>query len=325
MRREYLVGPLMVVVSCALVLAGVEAFVRTFTDDGMRFDLEMWKYARDVKRIADNPLVGHAHRPNGEARLMGVDVKINSKGLREREIPYERTTARPRVLMLGDSFTLGWGVAFEDTFSKRIERLYLAQGVTAEVINAGVGNYNTIMEVNYFLTEGHKYQPDIVVLNYIPNDAEPVPALARPNLLLRVCHSCVFLVGRFDTLLRQLSFRPAWQAYYRDLYGDGRAEGWIAAKAAIGQLAEYCKSHRIKLLVAHLPDLHDFRQYPFRRITELVQQAATDNGEDFVDVLPELAPHDPATLWVSPSDPHPNARAHALIASALFRKLQTME
>jgi len=285
----------------------------------------MWKYARDLKQIAGDPLTGHGHRPNGEARLMGVDVKINSKGLRDRDIPYERTPSALRILMLGDSFTEGWGVPFEQTFSKRIERLYAARGVAAEVINAGVGNYNTVMEVNYFLTDGYRYRPDIVVLNYVPNDAEPVPRSAQPNRLMRVCHSCVFILGRIDMLLRGVSLRAGWAAYYLGLYDRGNAAGWLAAKAAIAGLAAYCRSHGIKLLIAHLPELHDVAHYPLQEITELVRQVASENGTDFVDVLPELKGRDAATLWVSRSDPHPNAHANELIGNALFRKLETME
>jgi hypothetical protein len=37
--------------------------------------------------------------------------------------------------------------------------MYADHGVDAEVINAGIGNYNTIQELEYFLTEGHKYHP----------------------------------------------------------------------------------------------------------------------------------------------------------------------
>ena len=324
MKREHAFWFLMVFATFVFLTTGIEVFVRTFIDKGMQFDLEMWKYARDLKQRADNPLIGHTHRPNSQARLMGVDVKINSKGLRDREIPYARAASGLRILMLGDSFTEGWGVPFEQTFSKRLEHLYEARGIKAEVINTGIGNYNTIMEVNFFLNEGYKYRPDIVVLNYIPNDAEPVPSSARINPAMRFCHSCVFLWGRFDTLLRKLSLRPERESYYLNLYGDGRAEGWIKARASIEQLAEYCKSHKIKLLVAHLPELQDLQNYPFQKITQLVEQAAKENGAEFVDVLPDLKRHDPAELWVTPPDPHPNGLAHELIANALFRKLSTM-
>ena len=315
---------MMVLVSLIVCALGIELFVRFFVDDGMHFDLEMWKYARDVKVISDDPLIGHAHRPNSGERLMGVDVKINSNGLRDREIPYERVGAARRILMLGDSFTEGWGVPFEQTFSKRIERLYAADGINAEVINTGVGNYNTIMEVEYFLREGYKYKPDIVVLNFIPNDAEPTPPHTQPSLLMRHCYSCVFLISRLDVLLREMSLRPNWENYYRNLYGEGHAKGWTDARASIDKLAEYCRSHQIKLLIAHLPDIHGFDPYPLQMVTDLLQGAAREDGADFVDVMPEFRGHDPAKLWVSPMDAHPNGLGNEIIANALFRKLRTM-
>jgi lysophospholipase L1-like esterase len=324
MKRKLAFWLMMTVISAVASMAIMEFAVRFILDDGMQYDLEMWKYAKDIKQGAVNPMIGHVHRPNSEAHLMGVDVKINSKGLRDREIAHERTPSTLRILMLGDSFTEGWGVPLEQTFSKRIERLYAVGGVKAEVINAGVGNYNTTMEVNYFLDEGRKYVPDIVVLNYVPNDAEPVPAPAKHDFWLRACHLCVFLFGRFDTLLRETSVRPDWQTYYLSLYADGHAKGWLDAKSSIATLCEYARSHQVKLLIAYLPELHDVGNDPLRRIAELVRQAADENGAEFLDVLPEIKQQDSTKLWVSPTDPHPNAFANELIAKALFRKLQTM-
>jgi lysophospholipase L1-like esterase len=325
MKREHLFWLLMLIAIIAIPAAGIELYVRHVVDDGMQFDLEMWKYARDVKQVATNPQIGHEHRPGSAARLMGVDVTINSKGLRDREIPYERTAATPRILMLGDSYTEGWGVALEQTFSKRIERLYAAQGVVAEAINAGVGNYNTTMETNWFFDEGTRYRPDIVVLNFAQNDAEPVPPHTQPGVWLRACYACVFLAGRFDVLSRDVSMRPDWKDYYLGLFGDGDAAGWRAAKAAIARLAAYCRSHRCRLLIVNFPELHELKPYPLQRITDLVGQAAADDGADFLDLLPDLQDRDPASLWVSPTDPHPNGLANGLIADAIFRKLQTIK
>jgi hypothetical protein len=85
---------------------------------------------------------------------MGVDFQTNSRGLRDRDFPYEKPAGRLRILMLGDSLTVGWGVRAEDTFSKRIETMLRNRGLDLDVINTGVGNYDTIQEVTYFLTEG---------------------------------------------------------------------------------------------------------------------------------------------------------------------------
>jgi len=77
-------------------------------------------------------------------------------------------------VILGDSLTFGWGVEKELTFEERLEAR-LDETRPTEVINLGVGNYNTTQQVHLFLAKGLKYQPDQVVLFYFINDAEPVP------------------------------------------------------------------------------------------------------------------------------------------------------
>jgi hypothetical protein len=312
--------------SIAIFVAALEVLTRTVLDDGMNFDLEMWKYARDVKVVSADPLIGHEHGPNRKAKLMGVEVATNSKGQRDREIPYERTPGVLRIAMVGDSLTEGWGVPFEETFSKRIEKLYDAAGTKAEVVNLGVGNWNTVQEVQYFLTKGYQYKPDIVVLNYFVNDAEPTPTQRKePSLLLQYCYSCVFFKGRIDTVLRQFtSARQDFAEFYLGLYDGGKSETWLAAKAAIKRLADYCKANNIKLLVAHLPELHDVQNYRFGLVTDLVRQAAGENQVPFVDVLPNLQSQPSASLWVTPPDPHPNAFANGFIATGLFNALQRL-
>ena len=318
--------PALLVAICLLVTAAfTEVAVRLVADDGMQFDLEMWKYARDVKVVSPDPLIGHEHGPNRKALLMGAEVETNSNGQRDREIPYERTPGVLRIAMVGDSLTEGWGVPFESTFSKRVERLYAAAGTKAEVVNLGVGNWNTVQEVQYFLTKGHKYRPDIVVLNYFVNDAEPTPERREPpSVLLQYCYSCVFFKGRLDTVLRQFTTRQNWAEFYLGLYDGGKSKGWLDAKAAIQRLADYCKQNNIKLLIAHLPELHDVQNYRFGTVTELVRQTAQENSVPFVDLLPNMQFQASSDLWVTPPDPHPNAFANELIAAGLFSALQKL-
>jgi lysophospholipase L1-like esterase len=323
--RKFLFPALLAMICLVFTAAFTEIAVRLVVDDGMQFDLEMWKYARDVKVVSADPLIGHEHGPDRKARLMGAEVKTNSNGQRDREIPYQRTPGVLRVAMVGDSVTEGWGVPFESTFAKRIERLYEKAGAKAEVVNLGVGNWNTVQEVQYFLTKGHQYSPDIVVLNYFVNDAEPTPQRRRqPSLLGRYCYACVFLKGRLDTVLRQFATRQDWAEFYLGLYEGGNSKGWLDAKAAIKRLADYCKQNNIKLLIAHLPELHDVQNYRFGLATELVRQAAQENNAPFVDLLPNLQFQASSDLWVTPPDPHPNAFANELIAAGLFSALQKL-
>jgi len=322
--RRFVFPLLMTVMWCAATALGLELYVRLVIDDGMQYDLEMWKYAVDVKVVSVDPLIGHRHGANRHATLMGVTVATNSRGLRDREFEVARTEGVLRIVMLGDSLTEGWGVPVEDTFAKRVERRYAEHGVTAEAINTGVGNWNTVQEVELFFTDAYRYNPDIVVLNFAVNDAEPVPHDRPPSWLMRHCFSCVYVAGRFDELMRRFSEAPDWASYYLGLFGDGNTPGWLDAKAAIKKLADYCKERQIKLVIASIPELHDVKNYPLQRITDLVRAAANENGVAFVDVLPYLQGEESSSLWVTPPDPHPNSLAHKLIAAALFDTLRQL-
>jgi hypothetical protein len=93
-------------------------------------------------------------------------VRINSRGLRDREIPYERTDAY-RILLLGDSYTEGVQVEEQDMVSRRLEAA-LAAGPAGrrpiEVVNAGHAAYGTDNELLFYRHEGRKYRPDLVLL-----------------------------------------------------------------------------------------------------------------------------------------------------------------
>jgi lysophospholipase L1-like esterase len=322
--RRILSNLLATLISLVITAFALELLTRLVVDDGMQFDLEMWKYARDIKQLSADPLIGHEHAPNRQAHLMGVDFRTNSHGLRDHEFSIERAPGKLRVAMLGDSLTVGWGVPLEETFAKRIERMYAAAGIDAEVINFGVGNYNTVQEVQAFLANGRRYQPDVIVLNYFVNDAELLEPARSPSRLMRGCYACVFLAGRGDAVVRQFLGGKDWAQYYLSLYGDGTSPGWLEAKAAIGRLAETAKASGAKLVIVNLPELHDVKDYRFGRITDLVRQAAEENGAAFVDVLPAMADQPSSKLWVTPPDPHPNAFANELIAKALFAALQKL-
>ena len=66
---------------------------------------------------------------------------INSHGLRSPEINYEKRTGTFRILNLGDSVVMGWGIRQEDTYGRQLGSLLNEDGggnLRFEVINAGV-------------------------------------------------------------------------------------------------------------------------------------------------------------------------------------------
>ena len=125
-----------------------------------------------------HPLLGWWHVPNSggifhnDYNEFEAEVRINARGLRDREIGYDNPTGALRVLSLADSFGEALQVNLNDTYYKQLETL-LATSLTrpVEVINAGVGGWGTDQEAIFYVAEGFRYNPDVVLLAFfVRND-----------------------------------------------------------------------------------------------------------------------------------------------------------
>jgi lysophospholipase L1-like esterase len=302
--------------------AAMEVALRVIFAHSLDFSMEMWKYAVKLKRPVANPNLSFAHAPNRSAFLMGVPVSINSAGLRDREFSLEKPAGVYRVMILGDSTTLGWGVRQEDTAAKFLERKLNADfpvGYSSvEVMNTGVGNYDTVQEVTYYETMGWKFHPDLVVLVFFINDPEPVP-VEKKGFLIDRSYLIAFATNRIDGVMRHAGVRPYWKTYYTSLYDDDRP-GFQACKKALVSLANSTRSHDAKLLVAILPELHQINgdSYPFKVAHQKIKDVMAAENVPVLELIDGLKDHGPEeTLWVTVLDDHPNAKANNLISDQL--------
>lgn len=116
-----------------------------------------------------DPLLGWAHRPGQEGvfatRQFRTHVRINEKGLRDRERPYERSDDTKRILVIGDSFAWGFGVEEADRLSE-----LLSSSLAVEIINASVSGYSTDQKLLWLMNEGIKYDFDLLLGVFPGND-----------------------------------------------------------------------------------------------------------------------------------------------------------
>lgn len=313
------------ILSIVLSLLFVEWGTRIIFDrDGMHYGIEMWKLAKQIKRKSPIPEVGHENTPNREAFLMGVKVSINSLGLRDYEYPIQKDSQAFRILVLGDSMTFGWGTALEETYPKVLERM-LNENPPApfqryEVINAGVGNYNTVQEVAYFKERGLLLNPDMVLLGFYINDAEEVPKRSS-GFFKEHFYFYVLLSTGWDALRRKLRLRMGYKDYYEDLYSD-TSQGWKDCQAALKELIRLCQENRIELRIAIIPELHEPNEnYAFLKIHKLISQIGSQHGIPVIDLLGAFKGMDASKLWVSPGDPHANGKACQIIAEEIYNRL----
>lgn len=302
-----------IIIIFLVILAIGEVLIRVYLNYNMAYDIEMTKYAMNLKKDSENPLVGHEHRPNKSMELMDVMVDINSDGLRDKEYPLAKGD-KYRIIFLGDSLTFGWGVQENETFASLIEE-DLNSNQPTEVINFGTGNYNTEQEVNLFIDKGLKYSPDKVVLFYFINDAELTPE--KSGLwFLGYSHFISFYWSRINSLMNNLVPSKSFQEYYESLY-EQNEQGWINARKAILQLRDICKENGIEFQVVLLPELHDVNNEIFTNVYNNLALFLRDNNIDYLNLAKLFENHpNQIELWVSFDDAHPNNIAHREIAES---------
>lgn len=115
--------------------------------------------------------LGWRNIPDWKSTTMGKPLTINSKGLRDREYDWDKPPGMKRILVLGDSFTWGYGVADSEIFTEVLERELAGGTQSWQVLNSGVSGWGTDQEYLFLNSEGFRYSPDIVILAfYAVND-----------------------------------------------------------------------------------------------------------------------------------------------------------
>ncbi len=189
-----------------------------------------------------HPRLGWWHEPNKTGVFVKIDcrqpVSINSRGLREREIPYVKPPGVYRVLVLGNSVTVGFEVPAEKVLTRVMEDELTKLGHPAQVLNGACRGWGSDQSLLFLEEEGLKYHPDLVV--YVFGGIEPSTNMElhrpyrefgkgyfelgdRDALTLRNVpvpiykeDAEVFLGGDGRVVERTCAARQAWFLWFRD-------------------------------------------------------------------------------------------------------------
>ena len=260
---------------------------------------------------------------------------INSQGYRdiEREIP--RPEGVRRVLCLGDSFTWGAGVLFDDAWPQRLERaLSRGRGQRWEAVVLAEPGFNAVQLASRLESEGLPYDPDVVVFAWVLNDAEDLDSAETrraadwvaegqrrtpsASSLSRARSALVRLVrSRLEATRQNRERIRNFRSYYERL---PRLGGGAAGVEDDGGALP--RSKGIPLIVGIFPLFGNplDEGYPFAEEHAQVARAAAERGG---------ARRGPAALvprlrWEilvvdGPRDEHPNEIAHRIAAQALAK------
>jgi acetyltransferase AlgX (SGNH hydrolase-like protein) len=168
--RALLVNAGLALVSIAVVLTLLEGAAR-LAERSRGGGKERDEASRYVEH---DPRLGWRKKPGARVRYdrreYTTEVAINSNGLRDPERAYAAAPGTFRILALGDSFVEGYTVDMDRTVTQVLENALGGPGCPVEVLNGGTHAYSTDQEYLFYLDQGVRYSPQVVLLFAYYND-----------------------------------------------------------------------------------------------------------------------------------------------------------
>ncbi|MCE9637402.1 MAG: hypothetical protein K8T90_16985 [Planctomycetes bacterium] len=244
-----------------------------------------------------------------------MTYEINEAGLRG-PLP---EPGKSTVLVMGDSFTFGEGVALENTFTARLSRAY-PSGPT--FVNAGVSGYGTREEAARLPSEIERFKPTAVLLVFVANDATPLTdsidqvddLITRGRPVADQPTGLPALVSRILSRSRGDDAVIEWQLSY---YTGARRKNWEVTRAALGSMNSVARARGIPFGVAFFPLLDRVHDRPFAPVHDALADACREFGVPCVDLSAAFDGVADWKLWIHPTDHHPSPLAHERAADAL--------
>jgi lysophospholipase L1-like esterase len=295
----------------------------------------------------------HYHRPEFDTL-----VQHDAEGWRQPEPPRPAVPVQ-HILVLGDSFTWGWGVSQGQVFT---DLLQAALPPTVAVYNRGVPGFGTGQEYLVLQQELAARRYDVVVLMFFINDLadntdgkdgrRPYFELVDGNLLPRnqPARAATSAVGQFlrehsraygfvefelELLKRRFKgeanderrYRTAGAVDFHDL------PGYAVTARLLGEMHRLTRAHGARFLLVYIPQRSEVeRDAPFpyvRSVHAMVDDIVRREGIPLLDLAPPFRQHAKAgERLIYAIDAHWTPAGHRLaadvvLASPIFQPLGT--
>lgn len=233
------------------------------------------------------------------------------------------------ILGLGNSFTYGQGVRYEDIYLRRLERLLESDGAPVWIDNTAFGGFDLEEICDTYAVESSARRYPLVIYGFVLNDfgrpgADEIVGLDyidinnggyeynpwRRHLATFnfFCHTIESI--RLDRVTRQC---------YLDAFRGDNARKHFALLRDLNQRIETDGS---QLVIVLFPLLYGFHDYPFQEIHDKMRSFCQAEGIPLLDLLSAFSRYKDRELWVHPVDHHPNEIAHEIAAAELHAFLK---
>ncbi len=284
--------------------------------------------AANVSRNIDDDFLMFELRPNANRMLFGQQFTTNAFGMRDRPYTLEKPPGTYRIVVLGSSMDMGWGVGTESTYVNLLEDWLNAHASKRgferrfEVLNFAVAAYSPEQRLDAYRRKAAPFQPDLVLYAATMLDIRLMEIhicdlfQCRVNLTYDFIKKAVVDAGLTPADLRLDSND---RLRYKDLVKKKlRPHYWEIYDATLKALAANCHSTGAPLACAIIPrvgkaDAPEARAPMLAQLRELI----TRNADNLLDLSNTFDNVDPESVEMAAWDDHPNTEGHKLLFRAL--------
>jgi len=292
----------------------------------------------------EDPYLPHKPQPlsmvSGRSATDEFDFEYthNSFGFRDVEHTIQKPERTFRILGLGDSFTYGAGVAFEETYLRQLERMLndrAGEHPRVEIIKAGIGRYFPEPERLLLQHYGVDYEPDLIIVGLLPNDVIDTfsgldaTKVAKNGYLVSKEASEVGLGG--GLYIRSHVFRIVLRKYMAfvtlekqqpqpaELYKPNgfHEREWQKIEEEYEKMIELAGQVGAKIVFVSIPQRgpwDDTASYPATRLS----QWGAEHSVPIIDILPAMKDASENEMLYWEKDGHCNSAGYRVIAETIY-------
>lgn len=311
-------------------VAILEIILRITDPVGVEYFSEVVRY---FDKLEDRENYSYIHPAGMNEIFQGVTVKTNSQGLRGPEFTISKPEGKRRLLILGDSVVLGWGVEYENTFPSILQDHFDSLGTDIEVIPAGVSSWNTRTEYEFLKNVASEYDPDMLILVIVGNDTDPkdnsnieigkeelLSQVYKPNTDQDIFRKAWFSLVDISYLFKHMQFViKVFTEKEHESGIDPEGPVWKDAELVLRRITDYCDSEKIEFIPFLYSDEESSLSHP---VFKLYREYFIKNNIKFHTLPDQL--FEGYRLKNSIADNHPNTDGHIIISEQIINALDKL-
>jgi len=268
-----------------------------------------------VYRDSPDPELRFELIPGAEGVKHNTRVKINSWGFRGPEIERKKPDGAIRIITVGDYYAFGSGVAQQEIFAYRLNKIFEKNGSPVESFAMGMEQYTIKQKIACIKRLALKFNPDILVLQVFDDDLDSLidPFLNLPRLKN-------FIRSNFAAV-RWLTEKIFW---YLQMHQEEDEEELPIEdiENSFRELKALSQEKHFRVLVVFFPNYLNTDYEKINIIEGAFKSCSGQNGFRYINLKNELDSAGGKSLLTNQEFPHLSAKAHGAASGALSKVLK---